>query len=291
MEGLKRVFKPLFSLLFLLFACQETVHGQLNVDLQLPRRQFLAYEALPVSVRLTNRAGQELLLHGDGRRPWLNIQVLDQRGNQIAPYRPLSFQAAKVPVGRSVAKQIDLASLFPLTNYGKYTVSTVVSLPTGETFQSTRKTFDVTQGRIIYRQRVGLGGNAREYRLITFSPGRTAYLYFQAELVDKRQIVLTYPIGEILRNRTPEATVDKSGRLNVLYLASPERHVHVLIDSEGKVVKRTLYKRGASGKPRLVAFANGEVQVAGGVKIDLEAQRAQRAKIRKISERPTLLLE
>lgn len=267
------------------------VHGQLNVDLQLTRRQFIVHESVPLAVRMTNRAGKELFLHGDGRRPWLSIQVSDQRGNPVIPYQPLSFQAAKVPVGRSVAKQIDLNSLFPLKSLGKYTVYTVVILPTGETFRSDRKTFDITKGRTIYEQRVGLGKNARDYRLITFAPNRTSFLYFQAELVEGRQVVLTYPIGEILRNRAPEATVDKSGRLNVLYLGAPDRHIHVLIDSRGKVVKRTIYRSGAGGSPRLVAFANGEVQVAGGIVFDPEAQKAQRARIRKISERPPLLFD
>lgn len=272
-------------------ACQGESHAQLNVDLQLNRRQFIPHEPIPLAVRLTNRAGKELLLHGDTRRSWLNVMVSDQRGNPIAPYRPLSFQAAKVPVGRSVAKQLDLNTLFPLHSFGKYTVYTVITLPTGETFQSGRKVFDITKGRTIYEQRVGLGGKARDYRLISFAPGRTSYLYFQAELVEERRVVLTYPIGELLQHRKPEATVDKDGRLNVLYLGAPDRYMHVLIDSRGKVAKRTQYKRGPSGDPRLIAFANGEVKVAGGTVFDPAAQRAKKAKLRKISERPSLLFD
>ena len=217
--------------------------------------------------------------------------VSDQRGNPIAPYQAHGFQAAKVPVGRSIAKQLDLNSLFPLHSFGKYTVYTVITLPTGETFQSSRKAFDITKGRTVYEQRVGLGKKARDYRLISFAPGRTSFLYFQAELVEERRVVLTYPIGELLQHRPPEATVDKSGRLNVLYLGAPDRYVHVLIDSRGKVAKRTLYKRGPSGDPRLVAFANGEVKIAGGFEFDPEAQKAKKAKLRKISERPSLLFD
>jgi hypothetical protein len=288
---LHTLLQRLAGIFLLLLACQGQAFAQVNVDLQINRRQFIPHEAIPLAVRLTNRTGGELMLHGDGRRSWLNVMVSDQRGNPIAPYRPHSFQAAKIPVGRSVAKQLDLNSLFPLHSFGKYTVYTVISLPTGESFQSSRKTFDITSGRTVYEQRVGLGGKARDYRLISFAPGRTSYLYFQAELVEERRVVLTYPIGELLQHRLPEATVDKNGRLNVLYMAAPDRHVHVLIDSRGKVSKRTLYKRGQSGDPRLVAFANGEVKVAGGMVFDPEAQKAQKEKLRKISERPTLLFD
>ncbi|MGJ8725089.1 MAG: hypothetical protein ACSHYB_11075 [Roseibacillus sp.] len=284
-------FTRTFALFLLFLGCQGQSFGQLNVDLQLSRQQFIPHEPIPLAVRITNRAGRELLLHGDGRRSWLNVMISDQRGNPVAPYKGLAFQAAKIPVGRSVAKQLDLNTLFPLHSYGKYTVYTVITLPTGETFQSARKTFDITKGRTIYEQRVGLGGNARDYRLISFAPGRTSYLYFQAELVQERRVVMTYPIGELLQHRPPESTVDKEGRLNVLYLGAPDRFVHVLIDSRGKVAKRTIYKRGPSGDPRLVAFANGEVKVAGGMVFDPEAQKARKAKLRKISERPSLLFD
>lgn len=287
---MKLLLQRLFAFL-LLIAGQEAANAQLNVDLQIDRRQFIVHESVPLAVRLTNRAGKELLLHGDNRRPWLSIQVTNQKGNIVPPYKPLAFQAAKIPVGRSVAKQIDLNSLFPLHSFGKYTVYTVVTLPTGETFQSGRKTFDITKGRTIYEQRVGLGGQSRDYRLITFAPSKTSYLYFQAELVEQRQVALTYPIGEMLRHRAPEATVDKSGRLNVLYLGAPDRFIHVLIDSTGKVSDRTIYKRGRSGDPRLIAFADGEVKVAGGTVFDPKALKAQRDKLRKISERPSLLFK
>ena len=275
----------------LFLVSQGQSFGQINVDLKLSRQQFIPHEPIPLSVRITNRAGRELLLHGDNRRSWLNVMITDQRGNLVAPYKNLGFQAAKIPVGRSVAKELDLNTLFPLHSYGKYTVYTVISLPTGETFQSARKTFDITKGTTLYEQRVGLGPKARDYRLISFAPGRTSYLYFQAELVEKRRVVTTYPIGELLQHRAPEATVDRDGKLNVLYLGAPDRFIHVLIDSRGKVANRTIYKRGQSGDPRLVAFANGEVRVAGGTVFDPQAQKARKAKIRKISERPTLLFE
>ncbi|MBK1833275.1 hypothetical protein [Roseibacillus ishigakijimensis] len=280
-------------LAFFLLLCGSAFEAaaQLNVDIEFSRRQFIPHESIPMSVRLTNRAGAELLLHGDNRRSWLNVLVQDQQGNPVAPYRPMSFQAAKIPVGRSVAKQLDLNNLFPLHSYGKYTVSTIITLPTGESFQSARKTIDLTRGRVIYEQRVGLGGKARDYRLITFTPARTSMLYFQAELVDERRVVMTYPLGEHLRHMHPEGTVDRQGRLNVLYLAAPDRYVHILIDSRGQVADRTIYKQGQTGKPRLVAFDNGEIQVAGGIEFDPEAQQAQRDRIRKISERPAVLFD
>lgn len=279
---------PLFALLFL--AGQKQAFGQLDVDLQQGRNQFIPHEAVPLAVRMTNRAGQKLSLYGDGRRPWLDVVVLDRRGNPVPPYNGvLNFQAAEIPIGRSVARQIDLNALFPLNSFGKYTVYVVVTLPTGESIQSKRKNFDMVKGNTIYQQRVGLGTTARDYRLITFAPARVNVLYFQAELVDSRRVVKTYPLGEILQHRKPEATVDRTGALQVLYLGAPDRFVHLNINTEGVVAKRTLYKRGPSGDPRLVSFANGEVKVAGGVVHDPAEIKKKRDKLRKISERPAQL--
>lgn len=280
------------KILGLIFACTMAVQAQLNVDLQLNRRQFIQHEAISVAVRLTNRAGRELDLYGDGRRPWLNFVVTNEKGVAISPYGGrLNFQRAKVPVGRSVARQVNLNSLFPLGGYGRYTVYAVVNLPTGESFQSNRASFNLTKGRTIYEQRVGMGKKSRDYRLITFAPERVSYLYFQSEIVDDRRVVQTYPLGEMLTFRKPEATVDHKGRLNVLYLASPDLYQHILIDDRGRVSKRTLYKRGAVGDPRLVAFKNGEVKVAGGIEHDPKKRQEDRQKIRKISERPSVLFD
>ncbi len=138
---------------------------------------------------------------------------------------------------------------------------------------------------------MGLGKKARDYRLITFAPERVSYLYFQAELVDERRVAATYPLGEMLAFRKPEATVDHKGRLHVLYLATPDRFQHILIDARGRVSERKLYKRGAIGDPRLVSFKNGEVQVAGGIEFDPKKREKNRSKIRKISERPSLLFD
>lgn len=280
------------KLLGLLFVCSMVAQAQLNVDLQLDRRQFIQHEAITVGVRLTNRAGRELDLYGDGRRPWLNFVVTNEKGNPITPYGgQLNFQRAKVPVGRSVARQVDLNSLFPLGGFGRYTIYAIVNLPTGESFQSNRASFNLTKGRVIYEQRVGLGKKARDYRLITFAPERVSYLYFQAEIVDGKRVALTYPIGEMLAFRKPEATVDHKGHLHVLYLATPDRYQHILIDDRGKVTERKIFKRGAVGDPRLIAFKNGEVKVAGGIEFDPKERAKQRQKIRKISERPSLLFD
>lgn len=287
---MKTSLPPLLLLAVFFFASPNRAFGQLDVDLQLGRDQFIPHETVPLAVRMTNRAGQKLNLYGDGRRPWLDIVVLDRRGNPITPYNGvLSFQAAEIPVGRSVARQVDLNALFPLNDLGKYTVYVVVTLPTGETVQSRSKVFDMNPGRTIYQQRVGLGSVARDYRLITFTPGRSSFLYFQAELVDSRRVVTTYPLGEILLQRKPEATVNKGGSLQVLYLAAPDLFVHLDINTEGKVAKRTFYKRGPSGDPRLIAFANGEVKVAGGVVHDPEKMKEKRDKIRKVTERPSVV--
>jgi hypothetical protein len=63
--------------------------------------------------------------------------------------------------------------------------------------------------------------------------------------------------------------------------------VHARIDVNGRFLGRDLHKRGASGDPRLMTFADGAVKVAGSILYDQKAEAEARAKIRKISERPT----
>ena len=69
----------------------------------------------------------------------------------------------------------------------------------------------------------------------------------------------------------------------------PDIFAHASISPNGKVLDTSYHKRGASGNPRLIAFGDGQVKVAGSIPYDPKAEAEERAKIRNISERPSFI--
>ena len=167
-----------------------------------------------------------------------------------------------------------------------------IRLPGGEgaVFTSNYVGFNVTKARAIYRQRIGVAGskNVREYRVMSFTSQRKNVLYVQVEDVATGRMMQTYQLGEALMFRKPTATVDGQNNLHVLHLVSPTVFSRSRVSPDGKFLGRDLFKRGATGAPRLTTFGNGEVVVAGGVPYDPKKQAAKRKKIRRVSERPKI---
>ena len=103
---------------------------------------------------------------------------------------------------------------------------------------------------------------------------------------------MTYPIGELLQHRAPESTVDREGRLQVLYLGAPDRYVHVI--SSIPAVRSPSGPSTSGAQAEILAWLLSPMvkcRVAGGMVFDPEAQKARKAKLRKISERPSMLFK
>lgn len=270
--------------------------AQVQVEVRMAKSQFVAHEEVNAIVTITNRAGRDLVLQGRGNLNWLSFEVWDSQGRPVSPRRGGAIvQAARVPAGQSVSKKIDLNRLFPVTEPGRYRARAAVRLfeGNGGVFGSNTLGFNITQARALFTQRVGLAGTqaVREYRVLTFSGNQKTELYVQVEDVKTGRVLQTQPLGEALMFRKPNATVDGNNNLHLLYLVNPSTFARIRMSPEGRLLGRDFHKRGTTGTPRLVTFANGEVQVAGGIPYDPNARREAEGKIRRLSERPAVLFE
>jgi hypothetical protein len=210
----------------------------------------------------------------------------------LTSYRKTTnFKAVNVPAGRSVARTVDLGEAYRVSNLGRYNGYATVRIPGGEgqIYTSNRIHFNVTKGRVIYAQKIGVPGSksTRTYRTMTFANQGKNHLYAEVEDGKTGRIIRTFSLGEVLMFRKPEATVDGANNLNVLFMNSPSVWIHAQVSPEGVLMRRDQFKRGAVGDPRLVTFANGEVKTGGAISYNPEAERAQQARVRRLSERPT----
>ena len=258
-----------YACVFLFAAATE---GQIQVDLKFKRLQFIAYEPVVATVTLTNLAGRDIELHDANDQSWLGFEV---NGNEDQPITLLSTENAQAPLkieaGQRVTQQIDLASLYPVHDFGAYHVRThVYFADLAKFFYSPTRVFEVTDARPIWQQSVGIPdgvaapGNVRTYSLLTNRfPDHTA-LYVRVQDKDSGIVYATYSLGRSIEFEQPQAEIDRANQLHVLHCAAPHAWSYSRIGLNGELLTHSSFMETKT-RPRLVHSGNGEVAVRGGV--------------------------
>jgi hypothetical protein len=273
----------------LLFA--SAAEGQIQVELKFKRLQYIAYEPVVATLAITNLAGRDIDLHDAGGRSWLGFEVT---GNEDQPIAPLSSESAQPPLkieaGQRVTRQIDLAPLYPVHDFGAYHVRThVYFADLGKFFYSGTRVFEVTDARPIWQQTVGIpngvaaSGEVRTYSLLTNRfPDHTS-LYVRVQDKDTGIVYATYSLGRTITFEQPQTEIDRANQLHVLHCAAPRAWSYSRIGLNGELLTHSSFMETKT-RPRLVHSTNGEVAVRGGV-AETTAQ-GSRSKAPKLSARP-----
>ncbi len=104
-----------------------TAKGQIQVDLKFKRLQYIAYEPVVATLGITNLAGRDIELQDANGQSWLGFEVTGNEGQPIAPLNGENAQPPlKIEAGQRVTRQIDLAPLYPVHDFGAYHVRTHV---------------------------------------------------------------------------------------------------------------------------------------------------------------------
>lgn len=273
--------------------CLGTAQAQLATSLRVTKKMHLAGEPVIAVVTVTNHSGRELAFRSDGRFQWLDFVVKDGNGNSVNPKSRKLFGPMKIAAGQTLAREVDLSEHFLLTEPGNFSVSAIVRDPaqTGQGSSTNKAFFVQSQGSVYWSQKVGLSGRSgstREYRVINFTGDSKSQIYAQVRDGSTGQMVRTFLLGDVLMLRKPLATVDRSQRMHVMFLATPSMWVHSVVNTDGKLVARQIHQRGPVGDPQLLTFGDGTVKVANSIPYDAKAAAEQRAKIRKATDRPAI---
>ncbi len=267
--------------------------AQVIVRLELSKSSYIINEPVKAIIYITNHAGRELTLSGENGRPWLDFNI-SSRGRPVYPARRINYGAAIIPAGQTVARSVSLNVSYALEKMGSYTCQAYIKMPGSSTdgFASNRAHFTVTKGRVEWSQRIGVPDapdEIREYELLTFTGNRAMELFAHVTSTNRGQEIATIPLGKIISFRKPTGTLDAANNLHALYQVKPDLFGHSCITPSGVLKFTTFHKRGASGDPRLMIFADGEVRIAGGVLFDPVAEEEARKKVRNASERPPFI--
>lgn len=284
--------KSLLLVSLLVVPWSTPLSAQIQVSMKMTKSEYVANEAVQAVLTLTNRAGRDVKLYSEGPQSWLDFEIKDRHGVLLSPIRgTVIFKAVHLRAGQSMAQKFTLSSHYRTSEIGRYSGYAVIRMPgsgSSPAITSNRVHYEVTKARVIYRQKVGVPGSkaVREFRGMSFTYNKKSLLYVEVEDQASGRALQTYSLGEALMFRRPVFTVDGSSNLHVLYLTTPTLYTHARVAPDGKFLGQNYFKRAQTGNPRFVTFADGQVKVAGGVPFDPAQEQANRAKIRRLSERP-----
>jgi hypothetical protein len=232
---------------------------------------------VPVAVKITNRSGQPLHL---GASPtWLTFDVESGDGFIVV-------KNAEVPVlgefdlgsSQVATKRVDLAPYFGLSRPGRYRIVATVRIKDwrAET-ASPPKSFDVITGAKIWSQDFGVpmpaGSTNRTPEVRKYTLQKANYLRTQlrmyVEVSDpaEAQVFKVVNLGKTVSFSTPDAQVDRSSNLHVLWQSGAANFTYAVVNPDGELIRQEAYDYVAPGpRPRLHMADDGTVTEYGGVR-------------------------
>lgn len=252
-----------------LLACAVAARAQVNVEIALDDDQYLRGEPVTLRVKISNFSGQTLRLGDDP--DWLAFLVTGDDGKAlralepVPPVKPFNIESAK-----SVALRMDLAPYFDLQASGRFAASARIKVPQlGKEFSSESKKFDTISGVKVWEKEVGVPGVTpplvRRFALQQATFFKETRLYARVTGANEADIVRVVPLGALPSAGRPEAAVDNSSQLHVIFQAGQKNFTYSIITPEGELIIRQTHEITAT-RPRLRAESDGRIVVHGGVR-------------------------
>jgi hypothetical protein len=268
--------------------------GQLSVDLKISRRTYVRYEPVLVTVAMTNLSGRDLQLR-DGEAQWFGFQVnaaVDE--NLIPPRNPdYTLEPLELKAGETVKRTVNLNSLFNVGEIGIYRIkATIYSADLNKFFTSRTTNIDVTEGRLISTQTVGVppgganGGAMHTVSLLSYQGVDKRYLYARVENRELGTVYCTYRLGHMIDGVAPEMQFDAGNSLYVLHLIGPKTYTLSKIGVNGEFLGQSTYVTTKT-RPYLRRLADGKLQIVGGRReVIANTPESSAPPVVKLSDRP-----
>lgn len=255
--------------LFALFGAERAA-AQIKVELSFKRRLFVLYEPIVAVVSINNLSGRPLVLDNKDEQRWFGFAIETEDGRPVPPINP-NYEVDPVAIapGEKLTRAVNLTPLFPLQEFGSYRVkATVYASAFGRFFSSIPETIEMTDGRQIWQEVVGVPGGEgppelRTITLLSHKLSRSTRLYARIEDKQRGKIFAMHQLGPFLTFGRPDVMLDLRNEIHVLQNSAPKQFLYTHLGLSGEILAQQAY-REAGSRPRLVKDDKGEVQVAGG---------------------------
>jgi hypothetical protein len=254
--------------ILLLITCLPLVgRAQVTVELVFNQEQFLRNESLPVRLKISNFSGQTLRL--GGHPGWLSFAIEAHEGRSPARIGEIPMpKTFAIESSKTVSLQLDLMPYFELSEPGRYTLTAKVEVPQLEKeVAAAPKTFDIISGTRLWEKEVGIPGTTppvvRKYALQQATFLKQMRLYARVTGEEETRVIRVLPLGVLLSFSNPEALVDRSSNLHVLFQNGPFSFLYSVVTPDAEQIIRQTFDYSKT-RPRLTAEEDGRVLVIGG---------------------------
>ncbi|MDQ3315520.1 MAG: hypothetical protein M3505_13030 [Verrucomicrobiota bacterium] len=258
--------------------------AQIQVELKFPRVQYIAYEPLLATVKITNLAGRDIELREENGQPWFGFEVTANEDRFLAPNTREGEPPLRIESGKTVTRKINLTPNFPVQELGAYHVrANVYFADLNKFFYSQAKVVQVGEARPIWQRTVGVpegtpgAGSVRTYSLLSNRFPDHTKLYVRVEDKTTGAVYNTFPLGRVIAFDDPQAELDQSNRLHVLHCAAPRTWSYAEVGLNGELLARQTFMETKS-RPRLRRATDGGVAVKGGI-LDAPVQSKRASKL------------
>lgn len=262
---MKTLMAVLAAALFL-----SRAEAQVDVDLSLDQEQFLPNETLPLTVKITNRSGQQLHLGEDA--DWLTFSVESADGFVVIKNAEVPVTGAfDLETSQMAIKRVDLQPYFSMTKPGRYKVIATLRIKDWSVHKnSAPKYFDIINGALLWQQDFGVPApdspvpDVRKYSLEKANYLKEQLrLYVQVSDANMSRVYKVTALGPMVSFSQPEAQVDRQSRLVVLWQGGAQMFNYTVVNPNGTIAEEQTYDNFTS-RPRLAVDENGNVVVVGG---------------------------
>jgi hypothetical protein len=242
--------------------------SQVTLEIVFEQDAYLRNESLPVKVRVSNSSGQTLHL---GTEPeWLSFEIRDGAGHDVREQGkvpladPFDLESSKVASLRT-----DLMPYFELNEVGRYSITVMLTVSQlNQTFVSRPKSFDIITGNKLWEREFGLPATGvpetRKYALVQANSLKDLRLYARVTDPEEHRVFKVLPLGTLISFSRPEAQLDKSSNLHVLFQTGAKNFLYLVISPDAEVVIRQTHEYYEGTRPALRHSDEQGIYVSGG---------------------------
>lgn len=264
----------------LLLVLTLAANAQVNVSLAIKRHLFIAYEPVIATVTIVNQSGRDIMLaDSESGKQWFAFEIIGPEGRQIPP-RVENYELQPLPIkaGETVKRSVNLTELYQLGDLGAFRATASIYVASiNKWFASRPDPFDVTEGRLIWRQTVGVPDRpenaqvSRTFSILTLEHKTGRMLYVRIVGDEDGVTYGCYNLGRILDGTPPDAKFDSGNNLAILQAAARKEYILTRIGVNGNFIGQQIYA-SIKGPPFLRKLADGALQIVGAARQEPIAQ-------------------
>jgi hypothetical protein len=273
--------KRLFLLLALLAAIPFELSAQVGgvtAELSVDQQQFMPDEDMNVSLQIMNRSGQTVEFGKDPAWVTFSIQGENNMVAQNMGEVPTGGEFSLIS-GQMGTKHFNLAPYFSFHQTGHYRVVATIRIPQwNQEITSKPATFSVMNGAPVPNLPDLTFGvppmagetnslpEVRKYVLLKATYLTEPRIYFRLTDATGTKTLRTYPLGRVVSFAQPDAQLDASSNLHLLYQRAAKSFSYFVINPDGRMLVRQTHDFTQS-RPTLRVDSEGRIYVAGGVRL------------------------